>query len=80
MILSFAVVVKDFLRGGGETMQANQQIRDEAKTKGIKLWEIAEVYGLSDGNFSRKLRRELPEAEQRKIMDIISRLSKEDEQ
>jgi hypothetical protein len=61
-------------------MVANKGIRDEAKTKGIKLWEIAEVYGLSDGNFSRKLRRELPEAEQRKIMGIIEMLAKETEQ
>jgi hypothetical protein len=61
-------------------MAANKRIRDKAKTKGVKLWEIAEVYGLSDGNFSRKLRRELPEAEQRKIMGIIEMLAKETEQ
>ena len=57
--------------------QENKTIRDIAKAHGIRLWQIAEVYGCNDGNFSRKLRRELPESEQQRIMEIIKSLAKE---
>lgn len=56
----------------------NQKIREAAAAAGVKLWQIAEAYGLSDGNFSRKLRRELPEKEQKRILKIIEELKKED--
>lgn len=54
---------------------ANQKIREKAATLHVKFWEIADVYGLSDGNFSRKLRRELPENEQLRILSIIEQIS-----
>lgn len=53
----------------------NDVIRNAAKVKGIRLWQIAEKLGVNDGNFSRKLRRELPEEEQRRILGIIEELS-----
>lgn len=52
----------------------NYEIRERAKSAGVKLWQIAEVLGMNDGNFSRKLRRELPLNEQQKIFEIIDRL------
>ena len=55
----------------------NEDIRLAAKTAGVKLWQVAEVVGVNDGNFSRKLRHELPEDEKQKILEIIDRLSKE---
>lgn len=58
-------------------MQANQTIREYARVNGIKLWQVAEAYGVNDGNFSRKLRHELPEDEQQRIISIIERLAKE---
>ena len=58
-------------------MQANQTIRESARSNGIKLWQVAYAYGVNDGNFSRKLRHELPEDEQQKIISIIERLAKE---
>ena len=56
----------------------NLAIRESAKAAGVKLWQVAERYGLSDGNFSRKLRRELPAAEQERILQIIEDLKKEE--
>lgn len=53
----------------------NQAIRSYAKQKGVKLWQIAERLGINDGNFSRKLRRELPEAEQTQLMRIVDELA-----
>lgn len=56
---------------------ANQEIRMEAKRAGVRLWEIAERLGVNDGNFSRKLRRELNPEERGKILAIISDLETE---
>lgn len=53
----------------------NQDIRALAKDRGVKLWEIAEVIGVSDGNFSRRLRRELSPAEKQRIKGIIDRVA-----
>lgn len=54
----------------------NMKIREEAKRAGVYLWEVAERWGCNDGNFSRKLRRELPAAEQEKIIAIIAELAR----
>lgn len=53
----------------------NQDIRQAAKSAGLRLWEIADAYGMNDGNFSRKLRKELTAEEKAKIMGIIAKLS-----
>lgn len=55
----------------------NKEIRNAAKNAGIRLWEVAAAYGINDGNFSRKLRQELPQEEKEKIMAIIDRLVRE---
>ena len=57
--------------------QANAEIRIAAKDKGIRMWEVAERYGLSEGNFSRKMRRELNSNEKNKILSIIDDLAAE---
>jgi len=53
----------------------NMDIRRAAIQEGVRLWEVAEAYGVCDTSFSRKLRRELPEVEKKKIFDIISQIS-----
>lgn len=58
-------------------MIANADIRKVAKDNGIKLWQIAKKLGISDGNFSRKLRDELSEGEKDRILTIIAELAKE---
>lgn len=55
----------------------NKDIRVAAATAGVKLWQIADKLGIYDGNFSRKLRKELPEKEKEKIFSIIDELVKE---
>lgn len=56
---------------------ANKEIREAAKRAGICLWQVAERIGVNDGNFSRKLRRELPPQEKENILTIIDALAKE---
>lgn len=53
---------------------ANQDIRTQANIKGVKLWQIAEKLGINDGNFSRKLRKELSAPEKERIYIIIDEL------
>ena len=45
----------------------NLDIRTEAKNAGVKLWQIADELGMTDGSFSRKLRKELNPEEKAKI-------------
>lgn len=58
-------------------MQKNSLIRETAKQKNVKLWQIADALGMNDGNFSRKLRHELPPEETEKILALIDELAKE---
>ena len=53
----------------------NMDIREYAKKKGVKLWEIANALHINDGNFSRKLRQELPNEMKQKIFQIIDKIS-----
>ena len=53
----------------------NKEIRRAAAAAGVRQWQIADQLGMADSNFSRKLRRELPEEEKTRIMGIIEILS-----
>lgn len=56
---------------------ANKEIRIAARNAGVRLWQVAERIGINDGNFSRKLRRELPDQEKKEILEIIKTLAAE---
>lgn len=56
---------------------ANAKIREAAARAGVRLWQIAARLNINDGNFSRKLRVELPDGEQKRILKIIDELSEE---
>ena len=56
---------------------ANAKIREAAARAGVRLWQIAARLNINDGNFSRKLRVELPDEEQKRILKIIDELSEE---
>lgn len=60
-------------------MKENQRIREVAKGANVKLWEVAEKLHITDGMFSRKLRRELDSQEQEKILAIIAEIAQEKE-
>lgn len=55
----------------------NNEIREEIKAANLRFWQVAEKFGLNDGNFSRKLRHELSDMDKTKIRAIIVELSKE---
>ena len=57
------------------TKAANKDIREAAASAGVFLWQVAEAIGVTDGTFSRKLRRELPDDDKAAILQIIQQLS-----
>ena len=57
----------------------NIDIRDYARIKHVKLWQIANALHINDGNFSRKLRVELTEDKKQEIFAIIDELAAESE-
>lgn len=57
----------------------NKDIRNTAAGCGVRLWQIAEALGIADCNFSRKLRKELPDDEKQRIFGIIENLAREAE-
>lgn len=63
-------------------MKRNEDIRVIARQKGVYLYEIAEVLGVSEPTFNRWLRKELSEkmkADVYAAIDIISEQRKENE-
>lgn len=53
----------------------NAAIRNAAHEAGVHHWEVAEALGISEGSFCRRMRHELPEAEQARILNIINDIS-----
>ena len=52
----------------------NIEVRTAIKEAGLKYWEVAEKLGMNDGNFSRKLRKELSDVEKQKVIAAIQEL------
>lgn len=51
----------------------NMEIRTELLRVGMKQYELAELLGIADSALSRKLRKELPDEEKQRILEIIRR-------
>lgn len=49
----------------------NQEIRNAMKENNIKQWELAEMLGISENTMCRKLRKELPDEDKQRILEII---------
>ena len=56
---------------------ANSDIKQTAKSMNVFLWEIAEKVGVTDFTLSRRLRRELPQAEKEKLITVIKAVAAE---
>ena len=68
------IVNNKFFQIGGIDMP-NIDVRVAAMTANVKLWQISEALRIRDCNLSRKLRRELPQAEKENILAIIGELA-----
>lgn len=52
-------------------MRKNESIRTALKECGMYQWQLAKRLGISEPTFTRMMREELPEEEQKKIVSII---------
>lgn len=59
-------------------MQKNNNIliKEYARKKGVYQYEIADVLGISEFTFLRRLRKELPKEEVKRLKTIIDEISK----
>ena len=55
-------------------VKENQDIRNVARKAGVPLWRIADALGVSEPTMTRRLRRELPEIEKQRILEIIEQI------
>lgn len=58
-------------------MRANQKVRDAAKMRGVKHWQIADHLGISEPTIVRWLRTPLPEEKEKAVMTAIEEIAKE---
>ena len=58
-------------------MKANQTIREAAKRKGVKHWQIAAHLGISEPTIMRWLRVPLSPEREKAVMEAIKELAKE---
>ena len=56
----------------------NQEIRNAAKSSGVKLWQVADAIGICDTSFSKKLRKEIPQEEKSHILLLIQQLARKE--
>lgn len=59
--------------------RTNLEIRKAANDSGVRLWEIAMRLGITDGNFSRRLRSEFSTEERERVLQIVREISAEKE-
>ena len=53
------------------------EIKEKIKTAGLYCWQVAYALGMTDGNFSRKLRKDFSDADTDKVLAIIEKLKAE---
>ena len=53
----------------------NTDIKNLAKSNGVKMWQIADALHIQDSALSRKMRYALPENERMQIVEIIKKIS-----
>ena len=55
----------------------NKEIRAAISNAKLKYWQVAEALSMSDGAFSRKLRKEFSPEEEKAVLQVIQQLTKE---
>ena len=54
---------------------SNMDLRNYAKTHGVRLWQVADVLGIPDFQLSRKLRHEFAEEDKVRFVHIVDSIS-----
>lgn len=56
---------------------SGSEIKEKILGEGLKLWQVAYAYGVTDSNFSRMLRKDFTNEQTEKILSIINELKTE---
>lgn len=51
------------------------EIRKKIIESGLKIWQVAEAYGVADTTFSKYLRKDFTKEDTEKLLNIISELA-----
>lgn len=57
----------------------NKDLREVAKAAGVRHWEIAELWGVSEMYISRMLRHELTKSERARFLQAVEEISKREQ-
>lgn len=55
---------------------ANEYIRAVAKQSGVRLWELADVLGVSEPTITRRMRHDLGETERARFLEAINTVAR----
>lgn len=55
------------------------EVKQLIVSAGVKCWRVAELWGVNDGNFSRRLRKPFDDSEVKMLKTIIKQLSAQKE-
>ncbi len=55
----------------------NRELKLYAASKGVRLWQVAEKFGITDAAFSRKLRKEFSQEDARRFKVYVDEISSE---
>ena len=55
----------------------NAELRKKAKEKGVLLWQVAERLNVSDSQFSKMLRHELPQDKKKEALAAVEAIAAE---
>lgn len=69
--IDFKSIKVNFRKGGA--IMANIEIRNALKKKKLFNYELADMLGITEWTLSRKLRKELPQDEKQKILEVIEK-------
>lgn len=58
---------------------ANLRIKEALKEHNLRQWQLAKLMKINEFSLSRKLREELPEEEQNRLIELIEKGENEDE-
>ena len=56
----------------------NKEIRVALQQSHMTQWQLGDLLGVSENTVNRKLRKELPEAEKKRILQLIKNASKKE--
>lgn len=50
------------------------EVKQMILDSGVRCWQVAERWGLAEGNFSRRMRKSFDAAEVQRVRDIIAEI------